>query len=206
MPTLGDMLERDGLLEQLANQPGEARSLVELTARARLRMKNIEDERRRRKDEEAQAYRDRQIAKMAPVPVRQPELFTKDQFFELARGIAPYFDEALARVLAPVAAHLAESKQPTAPAAAAPPGVGVVRVAPEVVEYIESAIRPIERQLSELDGAMRYEGVWPAGRTGYARGHAVTDRGAMWLAECETDTRPPGGHWKLIVKSATAKE
>jgi hypothetical protein len=54
----------------------------------------------------------------------------------------------------------------------------------------------------EARPSIQYAGVWQPGRT-YARGHATTLSGSLWICEFETTARPGDGAesgWKLAVK------
>ena len=70
-----------------------------------------------------------------------------------------------------------------------------------IAAHIEKRLAPLEALIRELDGdAMRFADVYRSGKT-YKRGQTVSFRGGLWLALGCTDTRPPSGDWKLVVKS-----
>jgi len=63
----------------------------------------------------------------------------------------------------------------------------------------------LERRVAELEGkamtfADAYRGVW-RGDVAYKRGEIVTSGGSLWLATCDTNTKPGAGRdFRLIVK------
>jgi hypothetical protein len=65
----------------------------------------------------------------------------------------------------------------------------------------------IAKAKSELrQEALKMGGVWHEGER-YLENTLVTHHGGLWLACCDTDTRPGSGSpaWRLAVKSGSAK-
>jgi hypothetical protein len=61
--------------------------------------------------------------------------------------------------------------------------------------------RVLEKRIAELERApsLKYVGTWRQGET-YRQNSLATDHGCLWLALENTNTRPPGDAWKLIVQ------
>jgi hypothetical protein len=208
--SMGESLEKLGLVEQLANRPGEPKSLAEVVARAHVRMQSIEAAKQRRRDEAAQAYRASKIAKAAPAPVAQPTPrgFTQGELRALAGGIAPFvaerIDEELAKALAPAAERLNELERATGLSKSAPMP-GVEAIAPVVAAYVNARTGPLQARVAGLENdVMQYRGIYEEGLT-YVRGTVCTHSGGMWLATETTNSKPgTNGDWKLTVKSGQA--
>ena len=77
-------------------------------------------------------------------------------------------------------------------------------------DHVRSTLEPIRARLAELEcrmaevesAGLRYRGTWQKAEI-YARGHAITDSGSLWICTRDgTQERPGAGdHWQLAVKS-----
>lgn len=61
-------------------------------------------------------------------------------------------------------------------------------------------IEALEKQVEELKNrGIDYRGVFAEGES-YRKGDVVTHSGSLWIAQKQTDKRPPGNGWVLAVK------
>jgi hypothetical protein len=75
-----------------------------------------------------------------------------------------------------------------------------------VTKMIAEAVAPLQRRIAELEArphALKYVGTWSPDAPVHEKGHAVTDRGSVWIALAATRGRPGECRdWQLAVKGA----
>jgi hypothetical protein len=75
-----------------------------------------------------------------------------------------------------------------------------------VTKMIAEAVAPLQRRIAELEArphALKYVGTWSPDAPVHEQGHAVTDKGSVWIAVTKTRGRPGECRdWQLAVKGA----